>query len=101
MKDKIKFLLFIIYATTIFFMPNHPIILIACIVNIILIILIKIKIKAVIKNIVKLLPFIAFTAIFNSILSDYTYALWIGIKLLLVCNITFIYSKTITVRRIF
>lgn len=100
MKEVIKFLLFLSYATCIFFISNNIVILIAFLVNIAIILLAKIKIKAVIKNLAIFIPFILFTVIINCILDKYINAILVGIKLLLVCNITFIYSRTITVRRI-
>ena len=100
MKEIIKFLAFLCYATSIFFMPNNIVILLAFLVNITIIFLAKINIKNAIKNLLAFLPFILFTVVINCILDYYINAIWVGIKLLLVCNITFIYSRTITVRRV-
>ena len=50
MKEIIKFLAFLCYATSIFFMPNNIVILLAFLVNIAIIFLAKINIKYVIKN---------------------------------------------------
>lgn len=97
MKEVIKFLAFIIYATTIFFMPNQSIVLVILVINIIVMWVAKIRIKDTFKNIIKFVPFILFTVVVNCILADAKMALWVGIKLLLVCNITFLYSKTTTV----
>lgn len=60
----------------------------------------KIKVVDAIQNIVKLLPFILLTVIVNCLLSNYEYAILVAIKLILVCNVTYIYSKTTTVRGI-
>ena len=100
MKEIIKFLAFLCYATSIFFIPNNIVILLAFLVNIAIIFLAKINIKYVIKNLLVFLPFILFTVIINCILDYYINAIWVGIKLLLVCNITFIYSKTTTIRKL-
>ena len=100
MKEIIKFLAFLCYATSIFFIPNNIVILLACLVNIAIIFLAKINIKLIIKNLAIFLPFILFTVIINCVLDYYINAIWVGIKLLLVCNITFIYSKTTTVRKL-
>ena len=43
------------------------------------------------------MPFIIFTFIINCLLDDIMNAIWIGIKLLIVCNMTMIYSNTTTV----
>lgn len=100
MKDVIKFLLFLFYAAAIFFIPNNNMILFAFGINLVTMLLVKVKIKETIKNLFKFLPFILFTAIINCLLDDYQNAIWIGIKLLLVCNITFLYSKTTTTGKI-
>lgn len=99
MKDVIKFLLFIIYVTSIFFLPNCIFILLFFIVNLLIIILAKLNLKKAIMNTIKILPFIIFTFIINIFLDSFIKALWIGIKLIIVCNTTFIYSQTTTVTR--
>lgn len=95
MKNVISFLAFIIYTTLIFFIPNKYIyILILTAINLIAMLLIKVKVRKAIKNIAVLLPFILFTGIINCILENYIYALYISVKLILVCNITYTYSQT-------
>ncbi len=97
MKDVFKFLIFIIYATTVFFLPNHVSILICFIINLMIILLCKLSIKKAFSNTLKFIPFVLLTFIFNFLLDSLIVALWIGIKLIIVCNITFIYSQTTTV----
>lgn len=99
MKNMIQFLLFLAYATTIFFLPNHYIILFAFLINFIIMLFTKCTIKSAIRNIYKFLPFILLTFVINCFLGYYIEAIWIGIKLLVVCNITYVYSKTTTVTR--
>lgn len=94
MKQVITFLLFLIYATVIFLIPNTIFLLCPFVINIILLLVTKTNLKKAIKNILKLLPFILFTFIINCLLDTYSNAIWIALKLLLVCNITFIYSQT-------
>ena len=43
---------------------------------------------------------ILFTFIFNILLDNYINAIWMAVKLLLVCNATYIYSRTITVAQL-
>lgn len=100
MKNSIIFILFIIYTTTIFFLDDVIILLIVFIINLILNFLFKLKISDTIRYIIKILPFILLTVIINWILSNYKYSILVGIKLLLVCHITYIYSKTTSVRKI-
>lgn len=99
MKNVVKFLLFVIYATIIFFLPNNEKILWLFVIHTILMILAKTNIKKAIANLLGFLPFILFTLILNCLLDNYRNAIWLGIKLLLVCNITFIYAKTTTIGR--
>ena len=63
--------------------------------NIILIVALKINISNSIKNLVKLLPFILFTVVINALLAELEFAILMGVRLVLVCNLTYIFSKTI------
>lgn len=100
MKNMILFLSFILYATFIFFVNSNTLLLVVLLLNVLAMIIFHIKITEVIRNLFKILPFVLFTVIINWILSNYKYALMIGIKLMLVCNITYTYSRTTTVRGI-
>lgn len=97
MKDIIKFIMFIIYSTSIFFFPNNQSILIFISINLIAMIYVKVHIKKVLLGTIKILPFIIFTFLINCLLDEVVKAMWIGIKLLIVCNITMIYARTTTV----
>lgn len=99
MKDLVKFILFLLYATFIFFLPNNNIILFVFFANITILILAKVNFLDTVRSLIKFLPFILLTAIINCILGYWIDAIWIAIKLLLVCHITFIYSRTTTVVR--
>ena len=100
MKNVIMFLSFVIYATFIFFINNYTLLLIVLLLNVLAMIIFQIHLRGTIRNLLKILPFVLFTVVINGILSGYEYAIFIGIKLILVCNITYIYSKTTTVRGI-
>ena len=99
MINLISFILFIAYATAIFFLPNNLIILVCVLMNLILMFLIKVNIKRLLNNLLSILPFILFTFIINCFLDTFINALWIGIKLIIVCHITIIYSNTTTITR--
>lgn len=96
MKNLIKFILFLIYTIGIFFINNYLALGIIAIFNIFLMLLIKINIKNAGNNILKLLPFILFTIIINILFADLEFGLLIGVRLTLVCNLSYIFSKTIT-----
>ena len=56
-------------------------------------------IKKVYAKSLKAVPFILFTFTINCILDTFYNALWIGLKLFIVCNITIIYSETTSIIR--
>lgn len=99
MKNIIKFLSFILYSTCIFFFPNNKLILIFIISNIILTFINIKNIRKIISSTFKFFPFIIFTFIINCLLDDFINALWVGVKLIIVCNATIIYSQSTTVTR--
>lgn len=109
MVELIKFLIFIAYSTIVFFVPNNELVYIPFCVNIVLIIacliftyvyekktkrINKYKVTSIFYTTLKILPFIIFTFIINCFLDNYINAFFIGLKLLIVCNITVIYSFT-------
>ena len=94
------FILFLIYATVIFFIKKFEILFLVFILNIIFMIIFKINLKNAVKFLIKLLPFIIFTVILNIIFSNFVSAIFIGIRLILVCNITYIFSKKMTPKKL-
>ncbi len=96
MKNLIKFILFLIYTIGIFFIKNYIILFLIALLNIIFMIAFKIDIQKAIKNLIKLLPFILFTGIINILFADLEFAILIGIRLILVCNLSYIFSKTLS-----
>lgn len=100
MKNVITFLGFVIYASLIFFINSSVLLGIILLINILTMVICKIKPSTAIGNIVRFLPFILLTVVINCVLANYQYAILVAIKLILVCNITFVYAKTTTVRNI-
>ena len=96
MKNLIKFILFLIYVIGIFFINNYYLILIITLLNILLMLILKINIKKALINLIKIFPFILLTSVINLILINLQSAILITIRLILVCNISYIFSKTIT-----
>lgn len=96
MKNLIKFILFLIYTIGIFFIKNYMLLGLIIIFNIILMLIIKINLKNAINNLIKLLPFILFTVAINMIFADLNFSILIGIRLILVCNLSYVFSKTIS-----
>lgn len=96
MKNLIKFIIFLIYTILLFFIKNYVIFGLIAVFNIILMLAIKINIKNSINNLLKLFPFILFTAVINILFANLQFAILIGIRLILVCNFTYIFSKTMS-----
>lgn len=100
-----KFLVFIFYITIVFFLPNNWYLTVLLVVNLLLAIVVSLHVKQVtiwgiwLKTL-KIVPFVLFTMIFNWWLDSLTAALWIGLKLLIVCNATMIYSASTTIRSV-
>lgn len=96
MKDLIKFILFILYTVLIFLISDYRIIAIVFIFNLIMMLIGKINLKSAIKSIVKLLPFILFIVLINIILMSKERAILIGVRLILVCNFTYTFTRNFT-----
>lgn len=93
MKNVFLFLIFISYILAIFLVNSYIALLVFFFINIILLFLTK---TSVIKSLLNLysLSFIIFiTAIVNVFLGDFNEALSVSIKLILVCNITYIFKS--------
>lgn len=96
LKNVVKFILFLIYTISIFFIKNYILLTLILFINISLMIISKINIKKAIKSLIKLMPFILFTVVINIIFVDLEFAILIGVRLILVCNISYVFSKTIS-----
>ena len=96
MKNLIKFILFIIYTVFIFLINSYKLLGIVAFINISIIIILKLNIKDMLKNLSNIFIFISFTIIVNVLVESIDYAILIAVKLILICNITYIFSKTIS-----
>ncbi len=96
----IEFLLFLAYTVFVFFIKSYSIILLLAIFNIILMIILKENIKDAFILVLKLMPFIIFTSVINMIITGISYGILIGLRLILVCNMTYIFSKKMTPQRL-
>lgn len=87
------FILFLTYTCLIFFIKEYYLLGIVLIINILLMIILQENIKKVIISLLKIAPFIILTTAINIAFSGISYGILIGIRLVLVCNITYIYAK--------
>lgn len=92
----IKFIFFLLYIISIFFIKNNIALIGALIINIILILIYKINLKKLLNSLSKISIFVLITALINVFVVDINYAILIGIKLILVCSITYIFSTTLS-----
>lgn len=96
----IGFILFLIYTTLIFFIKSYFLLGIVLIINLFLMIIFRISFKNTLLFIFKLMPFILFTAVFNMLFEEILYGVLIGLRLVLVCNITYIFSIKMTPKKL-
>lgn len=96
MLDIIGFLLFIAYTIIVFLIKDYYLIAIICICNFILMIILKVNKKGALLAILKLMPVIIFTSTINMIISGVSFGMIIGIRLILVCNMTYIFFRKMT-----
>jgi energy-coupling factor transport system permease protein len=91
----IKLLSIFAYTIGIFFL-EWPLLLIALGVNVAAMILCRVTPLAAAKYILSFLPFIFFAAIFNFVLGFVRDAVYLAVRLMLVCNITQCYKKAVS-----
>ncbi len=94
----IKFIFFLIYTTTVFFLPGHYWILILVPINLLVMLVAHFfamaSIRKIFFGILKFLPFVLLTFLFNFWLDSLESAIWISYKLVIVCQMTMIYAST-------
>ncbi len=96
MKNLLKFLVFLLYMISIFFVENLVSLLLLFLFNISFIIVLKIQMRTLFKNIRLLLPFVLLTGLLNIVLGDLKIGLLMIIRLLIAYQITYIFSKSMT-----
>ncbi len=96
MKYSVILLSFIIYTLILFSLSNYYLLTVLFIFQIILALFIKVSLLNIIHNINKLLPYMLFIIFVNIMFSNISNSLIIGIRLLIVCNITYIISYILT-----
>ena len=96
MKNLIKFILFLMYTIGVFFVEDYMAFGLIALFNIFLMVIAKINLKNAFNNTIKILPFILFTIVINLIFADLKFSILIGIRLILIRNLTYIFSKTIS-----
>ncbi len=95
MLNFILFLIFIIYVLFIFAIQNLVLAIIILLINFIIMISFKVSLKKAFTNLLFLMPFILITGIFNLFFGSLFEAFLITFKLILVCNITYIFKAIV------
>lgn len=96
----IEFILFLAYTVCVFFVRNYIVLGVLFAVNILLMLILKQSFKRVFIAILKIMPFIIFTSGINMLISGFSYGILIAVRLILVCNITYIFSKRMTPQKL-
>lgn len=97
MKNILKFIIFIIYTISIFFIDNSIILGCMFLFNFTISLLLKINLKGMFYNLKILLPFIIFTSVINIVFASLYEGIIIGIRIIICYITTYIFSKTLTV----
>ena len=92
----LQFLLFLVYTILIFFVKEYYILILVFVFNIMLMIALKESIKNAVIAILKLMPIIIFTTTINIMISGFSFGMLIGVRLIIVCNMTYIFSRKMT-----
>ena len=100
MKTTIKLIAFFVYTIGLFCINDFYLLAFLGIVQILIMFVCRISIKEVTKTIMQLMPFILFTVIIDLFLMELVEAIQIGIRLILVCHMTYLFGKTTTTMQI-
>lgn len=95
MLNFILFLSFIVYIFFIFATQNLIFEIIILLINFIIMISFKVSLRKAFTNLLFLMPFILITGIFNLFFGNLYESFFITFKLILVCNITYIFKVTV------
>jgi energy-coupling factor transport system permease protein len=96
MKQLLKVLLLMIYTFMVFFVSNYYILGLFGLGNSMVMKVARIPLKAAVKYVLALAPFMLFAAFINGILGDIQEGILIMIRLLIVCNITYSFKYMVS-----
>lgn len=96
----ISFLAFIIYTVSIFMFKSYSLLALCIGVNLLFMIAFKVSFKRAFFAVWKILPFILFTGVINGLIGGFELGVLISVRLILVCNITYIFSSKMTPRKL-
>lgn len=94
MKTVIKFIAFFAYTICLFFIKDIRILACIFLFQIIFMLLCRVSVNGAIKTIWHLVPFILFTVLIDLCVMEVMDSILIGIRLIMICHITYIFGKT-------
>lgn len=100
MKTVLKFIAFFIYTICLFWIQDICILIGIFVLQVIFMLLCKVSAKGAGKSILNLMPFILFTVLINVWTMGVMEAIQIGIRLIIVCHMTYIFGRTTTAMQI-
>lgn len=100
MKTVIKFITFFVYTICLFWIKDIRVLAGIFAFQILFMLLCHVSVSGAIKTIWELLPFILFTVAIDLCVMEVIDSILIGIRLLMVCHITYIFGKTTTAMQI-
>ena len=96
MKNFSIFILFLIYTVIVFFISNYLLLLLLAIINLILMYVLKINYIKALKNLSYISFIVILAFLINMLMASLNDALLMAIRLILVCNSTYIFSKILS-----
>lgn len=96
MKNMIKFIIFIVYTISIFFVSDFILLAVLFLLNFLIAIILKVNLKNMLYNLKILLPFIIFTSIINVIFDSLVVGILMATRIIICYNVTYVFSKTMT-----
>lgn len=101
----VKSLIFLAYITAIFFLPNNWWVAVGVIIDLTALSYQLWRsgsdvLGVILRKTFAIIPFIIFAMVFNWWLDSLWAAVWIGLKLVIVCNATLIYAASMTVTEV-
>lgn len=100
MKTVIKFIAFFVYTICLFWIRDIRVLAGIFAFQILFMLLCHVSVSGAIKTIWKLLPFILFTVVIDLFVMEVMESILIGIRLVMICHITYLFGKTTTAMQI-
>lgn len=95
-RNVLMFIVFLLYTILVFYIKGCIMLGVLSIIHVLVMLILKISLKQAVKNIMAIGVFILFTIAINVFAMGVRSAILIGIRLTIVCNATFIFTKLVT-----